>query len=143
MSTTIDKEAVNCAYEEVRDDNSPITWFTLHFNGTLIEIDSKGSDYQEFLSRFTDDERLFGYVRVTTGDEMSKRAKFAFITWAGKDVSPIKKAKLSVDKAVVKLVIKNFAVEILAEDQHDIALETVATALRKAGGANYGTGVSS
>ncbi|CAL1537772.1 unnamed protein product [Lymnaea stagnalis] len=142
MSTTIDKDAVNDAYEEVRADNSETTWFTLRFNENQIELDGKGSDYDEFLTRFTDDERLFAYVRVTTGDEMSKRAKFAFITWSGKDVSAIKKAKLSVAKAVVKNVIKNFAVEILAEDSHDVALETVTAALMKAGGANYGTGVA-
>ncbi|KAH9515541.1 Coactosin-like protein [Bulinus truncatus] len=143
MSTTVDKEAINEAYEEVRADNSETNWFTLRFNGNLIEVDSKGSDYDEFVSKFTDSERMFGYVRVTTGDEMSKRAKFAFITWAGKQVSPIKKAKLSVDKALVKHVIKNFAVEILGEEINDISLETVSAALRKAGGANYGTGVSS
>ena len=37
-----------------------------------------------------------------TGDEMSRRAKFAFITWIGPGVSPLKKAKVSTDKAFVK-----------------------------------------
>lgn len=53
-----------------------------------------------------DDERKFGYVRIVTGDEMSKRSKFAFITWGGQDVSAMQKAKLSVDKSVVKNIIK-------------------------------------
>lgn len=33
---------------------------------------------------------------------MSRRAKFAFITWIGPGVSPLKKAKVSTDKAFVK-----------------------------------------
>ena len=41
-------------------------------------------------------------MRFETGDEMSRRAKFAFITWIGSSVSPLKKAKVSTDKAFVK-----------------------------------------
>ena len=52
-----------------------------------------------------DDERAYGYVRFETGDEMSRRAKFAFITWIGPSVSPLKKAKVSTDKAFVKAII--------------------------------------
>ncbi len=33
---------------------------------------------------------------------MSRRAKFAFITWIGPGVPPLKKAKVSTDKAFVK-----------------------------------------
>ncbi|BFZ13135.1 hypothetical protein BsWGS_16174 [Bradybaena similaris] len=141
--TKIDKDAVVCAYEEVRADNSETTWFTLKFNGDRIELEATGADYDDFLSQFTHDERKFGYVRIVTGDEMSKRFKFVFITWGGQDVSAMQKAKLSVDKSVVKNVIKSFAVEILADDHSDISLEAVKDKLNKAGGANYGTGVAS
>jgi hypothetical protein len=42
---------------------------------------------------------------MNTGDELSVRAKFAFVTWCGRDVNAIKRAKLSIDKALVKEVI--------------------------------------
>ncbi len=35
---------------------------------------------------------------------MSRRAKFAFITWIGPSVGALKKAKVSTDKAFVKAV---------------------------------------
>lgn len=54
---------------------------------------------------YLDDNRVYGYVRFETGDEMSRRAKFAFITWIGPGVSPLKKAKVSTDKAFVKSII--------------------------------------
>ena len=41
---------------------------------------------------------------MCTGDEMSKRAKFALVTWIGNEVSALKRAKISIDKAVVKEV---------------------------------------
>ena len=55
---------------------------------------------------FADDERAFGYVRLITGDEMSKRSKFALITWIGKSVKPLQKARVSTDKAFVKDVLR-------------------------------------
>ena len=54
---------------------------------------------------YVDDERVYGYVRFETGDEMSRRAKFAFVTWIGPAVSPLKKAKVSTDKAFIKEIV--------------------------------------
>ena len=51
-------------------------------------------------------ERAYGYVRIETGDELSKRAKFALITWVSETVPPLKKAKVSTDKASVKQTIQ-------------------------------------
>lgn len=57
---------------------------------------------QYFCLYSVDDNRIYGYVRVETGDELSKRAKFVLITWIGPKVSPLKKAKVSTDKAFLK-----------------------------------------
>lgn len=43
--------------------------------------------------------------RMQSGDEMSKRTKFVFITWLGTNVSTMKRARLSSDKALVKEII--------------------------------------
>ena len=59
---------------------------------------------KHFILVFVDDTRLYGYVRVDCGDEMSKRAKFILVTWVGQDVGSLKKAKVSTDKAFVKQV---------------------------------------
>ena len=54
----------------------------------------------------TDDDRAFGFVRVITGDELSKRAKFVLITWCGANVGALKRARMSTDKSEVKKVIQ-------------------------------------
>lgn len=54
----------------------------------------------------TDDVRLFAFVRFTTGDAMSKRSKFALITWIGENVSGLQRAKTSTDKTLVKEVVQ-------------------------------------
>merc|ERR1712150_208523 len=108
-------------------------------SNTVVHLKS-GSAYDDFLAELTDEVRLYGYLRIESGDELSKRAKFVLVTWVGKDLSGMKKAKVGTDKSSVKAVLKSFAIEILTEEKHELELEEVKTALQKAGGANYGTG---
>lgn len=139
---TIAKAELIQAYDDVRNDNDTDTeWaiFTYDDNGT-IKLGQKGAGYENFENLFKDDERAYGYVRFTMGDELSKRTKFVFINWCGKDVKPIRRAKMPIDKDRVKETIKNFAVEVTADDRKDLEEETIRTLLQNAGGANYGTG---
>lgn len=53
-----------------------------------------------------DDIPLFGFVRFTTGDALSKRAKFTLITWIGERVGGLQRAKISTDKTLVKDVVQ-------------------------------------
>ncbi|CAF0775232.1 unnamed protein product [Brachionus calyciflorus] len=142
MATTCDKEGIRQAYESVRDDKTEVNWAVFKYDGNKIEVANTGVDYQEFLSHFDDNERLFGYLRMYTGDELSKRAKFAFITWIGQGVGAIKRAKVSIDKAIIKEVITSFAIEFAASDLGDLEEQQIRDLMIKAGGANYGNGTS-
>eukprot|EP00911_Craspedida_sp_UC1_P001287 UC1_evm1s968 len=105
----------------------------------MIKLDSTGVAYDEFLTHFTDDARVYGFVRIETGDELSKRAKFALVTWVGQSVGALKKAKMSTDKEDVKKVIRSYAKEILADDLEELAHDTIKEQVIAVGGANYGT----
>ena len=48
---------------------------------------------------------MYGFARVDTGDELSRRVKFVLVTWVGVNVGALKRAKMSIDKSVVKTVI--------------------------------------
>ena len=141
MSTSCDKEAIRQAYDSVRDDKTDVNWAIFKYEGNKITVASTGVNYEEFLSAFTEEERLYGFLRLFTGDELSKRAKFAFITWIGGSVGALKRARVSIDKTLVKEVVTNFAVEIAASDSSDLEESKVRELVIKAGGANYGTGV--
>ena len=58
------------------------------------------------LEHLKEDERIYGYFKVTWGDDEAKREKFIFLTWVGERVPPLKKARVSTDKAFVKQVVK-------------------------------------
>uniref|UniRef100_A0ACB8EAM6 Coactosin-like protein n=1 Tax=Sphaerodactylus townsendi TaxID=933632 RepID=A0ACB8EAM6_9SAUR len=83
------------------------------------------------------DIRLFGFVRFTTGDAMSKRVKFALITWIGESVSGLQRAKTGTDKTLVKEVVQNFAKEFVISDHKELDEDYIKSELKKAGGANY------
>jgi len=136
----IDKQAMEKAYLDVRDDRVDTSWAVFKYDDKAIVHVASGNDYEEFRSSFGEGERAYGYVRIETGDELSKRAKFAFITWIGESVPALQKAKVSTDKAAVKQTIQNFAAEILTSDPEELKYDHVKQILVKAGGANYGTG---
>lgn len=137
MATRIDKEACREAYNLVRDDNTDINWAAFKYDGANIVPSGHGTDYAEFKSQCTDDSRLFGFVRIQTGDAMSKRAKFTLITWIGENVSGLQRAKISTDKTLVKDVCQNFAKEFMVSDIRELEEDYIRNELKKAGGANY------
>lgn len=139
----IQKEEIAEAYEDVRNDATPTTWALLAYESNTIVLAGTGTDIDEFKSKFNEDERLFGFLRMTTGEEpnfKSKRAKFVLITWIGANVGALKRAKVSTDKTFVKAVLQNFALEIQTSDLAELEEDHIKGLLLKAGGANYGTG---
>jgi len=139
----IKTEEIAEAYEDVRNDSSPTTWALLAYDGNTIVLAGTGTDLEEFKSKFSDEERLFGFLRMTTGEEpnfKSKRAKFVLITWIGTEVSALKRAKVSTDKTFVKAILKSYALEIQTSDRSELEADHIKALLVKAGGANYGTG---
>eukprot|EP00055_Hartaetosiga_balthica_P005066 m.14273 g.14273 ORF g.14273 m.14273 type:complete len:142 (-) comp4281_c0_seq1:88-513(-) len=137
----VDSDVMYEAYEDVRNDTSETSWAAFKYQDKIVTLSAKGTDYNEFLQQLGDDERVYGFVRFETGDELSRRAKFALITWVGPNVSVLKKAKVSTDKAFVKEVISNYAKEFLADSLDDLVYDQLLSEVKKQGGANYGTGV--
>jgi len=141
LATRVDKAAIQEAYNEVMADNNNVEWAAFTFSDNVMGVAAKGVDFAEFKSHFGADDRGFGYIKITTGDEMSKRSKFVFCTWVGPNVSVMKKAKMSTDKALLKDIITNLSVELLVETAGEFTLEHFKAEVDKAGGARYGTGV--
>ncbi|KAK3086332.1 hypothetical protein FSP39_016978 [Pinctada imbricata] len=140
MAKLSDKNSMQEAYSNVRNDTVDMNWLVLGYKDNEIVLEDTGTDFSEFASKFSDDERKYGFLRVVAGDELSKRAKFALIQWLGHNVSAIKRARMATDKAVVKEVIRDFAKEFLFSEKSELNEDKIITEVKKAGGANYGTG---
>uniref|UniRef100_A0A8C7ZJB8 Coactosin-like protein n=1 Tax=Oryzias sinensis TaxID=183150 RepID=A0A8C7ZJB8_9TELE len=118
-------------------EGSLISGAAFKYEGSTIVPAGQGTDYEDFKKLCTDDSRLFGFVRFTTGDAMSKRVKFTLITWIGENISGLQRAKISTDKTMIKDIVQTFAKEFMVSDLRELDEEYIRTELKKAGGANY------
>lgn len=75
-------------------------------NSKIVVAGSGAGGVDELKGTLGDDQVQYGYLRVTSGDNESKRAKFVFISWVGEKVGPLKRAKVSVHKANIKSIIQ-------------------------------------
>jgi len=139
--------AVGKAYNDVRTDSNPAQWAVFGYENAgkgKINVQATGSgDWSEFASHFKDNESQYGYIRFQIAadkDSETKRAKFVFVSWVGTSVGRLQRGKVSVHKASVKEVVRDFAVEVHAEEREELDYERVLAQVIKAGGANYGTG---
>jgi len=143
MSTAVDKDAIRQAYDDVRSDTKETEWAVFKFDqSNRLGVTATGKEFGDFKTHFEADDRGFGYIRIKTGDEMSKRAKFVLVTWVGQNVSVMKKAKMSTDKALLKDIIQNMSVEFQLENHGEFSADHFKLKVDKASGAQYGTGVN-
>jgi len=125
-------------YQDVRSDKTETNWLLIAIDGTTANLKGSGTGgLEELKSSLSEDQVLFGYLRVTSGDAESKRAKFVFISWCGDKVGALKRAKTSVQKADIKKVIKDFTIEFHAETMDEVDETEIMNRVRKAGGADY------
>jgi hypothetical protein len=109
---------------------------------TNVNVSGSGNgDIAEFFDHIKEQKGGFGFARVETGDQESRRAKFFLATWVpetGPNKLPIMvKAAMSVHKAVFKGVFKDFNSEFTFGAEDDLNAKAVLAAIVKAGGANY------
>merc|ERR1712172_155835 len=77
MSTAVDKDAIRQSYDDVRSDTKETEWAVFKFDqSNRLGVTATGKEFGDFKTHFEADDRGFGYIRIKTGDEMSKRAKF-------------------------------------------------------------------
>ena len=132
--------AIAEAYQEVQTSEE-VNWCLFGYTDNtqkVLNLVGKGNGgLEELKGHLAEDQCFYGYVKFITGDEESKRTKFLFLTWVGEKVSPLRRARISVHKADVKTIVKNFAVEVHVTTLDEVDEEAFKTLLVKAGGANY------
>lgn len=129
--------------EDVRSDHSPLNWVLYQYaqNGASknsLELFAQGEGaFDELKAKIVQDQVLYGLLRVQTGDALSRRIKFVFITYVGENVTPMKRAKVSTHKLAVRELLKGCAVDVHATNLSELDEDDLAKKLKQAGGANY------
>merc|ERR1711982_58372 len=131
-------------YDAIRSDSNDENWafFAYDYKSKKEVASGSGSgDISEFFSHVKDQRGGFGFCRVETGDEESRRAKFFLLAWVpeeGANKLPIMvKGNMSVHKASFKEIFRDFNSEFTFGSEEDLKAEAVMNTIIKAGGANY------
>lgn len=120
------------AYNNVVDDTDPTDWLVAGYSEDKKKIIIKHSGshgLSELREHLSNHEIQFAYLRLVITDEKSKKTKFALISWTGKYASIADKAKATIHKADVIIILKNFSNVIHAGTTNDLDDETVTTLL--------------
>jgi hypothetical protein len=64
-------------------------------------LGSGSGGYPEFANTLKDDVIVYGFLRMMSGDQESKRVKFVFISWVGSSVGAMSKSRVTVHKPSV------------------------------------------
>ncbi|GAA5808391.1 hypothetical protein MFLAVUS_001782 [Mucor flavus] len=142
MSLNVSDPAINETYEDVRDDKTETNWAFFDFadgRPDRLQVAGSGSGgLSEFVDQLKPELAGWGYIRMNlSNDEYSQRIKFVLVPWCGEKVGIMRKAKLSIQIADVKNVLRNFHIEVPANHTQELSEDEILTRLRRAGGANY------
>ena len=132
------------AYEAVRNDNDPTNWLLITYeegsNQKKWCLFGKGEGgLEELRGAITPDFLGYGYIRVISGDEMSKRPKFVFVKYISKGLKMTIKAQMNIHRGDVEKVLSQYNVSMEVDCLDELTEEEVNERVLKAGGAKYGT----
>lgn len=94
-------------------------------NNTTIKVDGKGKGgVAEGVSHFKENEVQYGFFKVSfVANDETKRTKFVLVSWSGEKASVLRRGKVSVHKASIKSIIKDYAVEVSTSSIEDLTEE--------------------
>lgn len=107
---------LSAAVREVRDDAVPTDWALARLggDGQSLVLAGFGSGGAEALAaHLTADAAYYGIVRVTDMVDRSSTIKFAFLTFLGDGLSPMRRAKASTVQGSVSAVFAPFHAELV------------------------------
>jgi len=116
--------AIAEAYAEISNLRGSTNWVLLGYkDNTHISVVGKGSGGpSEIQGQLHDDQVNYGLVRVNfQADDDTTRTKFVFFAWAGPSASILRKGKISVHKASIKSIFKDFAVELQTDSKDELS----------------------
>jgi len=137
----ISSSQIKNAYDQVRDDGTPLNWMLMGYGSSKKALELYGSGeggLEELVANLKDDEVTYGYVRVIYGD--SQRSKFVFVTYVPEGLSGMNRAKANMHKPAVIQFLKYMHIEVYASSKAELDEPLIQAKLAAAAGANYGTG---
>jgi len=136
------------AFAELKDHKSTQNWLAYGLVGKSNKAELVGSGtggLSELVGHLTDDRVMFCLLRVIGADVQanvtSNREKFVYISWIGKNVGVLQRARVGMQSKDVQtsFVGVSLAIVVDASATADLEMETLAKRLLACGGAHKPT----
>lgn len=144
MALNVDP-AIAATVKDIRYDASATSWLSVVYEGkNKVVVGAKGDgDFDEFKASLKDDAATFGFVRMVSGDQESKRVKFIFVVYLGPSMGMMSKSRVTIHKPVISEAIGQYHVDWFAEGLDDMDENEIRQKIKKSGGADYDLGSNS
>eukprot|EP00009_Paramoeba_aestuarina_P006636 CAMPEP_0201511226 /NCGR_PEP_ID=MMETSP0161_2-20130828/3707_1 /ASSEMBLY_ACC=CAM_ASM_000251 /TAXON_ID=180227 /ORGANISM="Neoparamoeba aestuarina, Strain SoJaBio B1-5/56/2" /LENGTH=141 /DNA_ID=CAMNT_0047906625 /DNA_START=291 /DNA_END=716 /DNA_ORIENTATION=+ len=129
----VDDPSLEEAYDAIR--KTDVNWIVVGYEGrNKLVVQGKGSGgFAELQGALDDKQCQFGLIKVTyvaaedaeLGFQDNQRVKYAFFSFAGPNASALKRGKISVHKADLKKIFREFSIEIQASEKSELEEATV------------------
>mmetsp|Transcript_47633 Transcript_47633/g.113403 ORF Transcript_47633/g.113403 Transcript_47633/m.113403 type:complete len:221 (-) Transcript_47633:21-683(-) len=138
-------EECKAAVADCRKDSSPTNWAAFMYEGKnkLVLRNTGSAGFAEFKESCPDDQCTWAFLRMTAGDQESKRAKFVVIQYNGPSLGGMAKSRAGVQKPEIEAAIGQHHVFFFADGPSDLLEEDVMEKITKSAGANYDLGSNS
>jgi len=136
------------AFDALKDSKQPNNWLAYGFAGKTNKLELIGTGeggLAELAAALPDDRVAFCLLRVIGADVQanvtSNREKFTYISWIGKNVGVMQRAKVGMQSKAVQayFVGVSLVISVDASSQADIEMEALAKRLLACGGAHKPT----
>ena len=107
---------IRALIQEVRNNETPTSWCLAKLNAGMdaLEVVGSGSgSVAELASKLSNDSAYYGFARTTETIDKTVAIKFAFITFLGDKIPPMKKGKITTFKGTITECFEPFHVELL------------------------------
>jgi hypothetical protein len=136
------------AFAAIKDSKQPYNWIAYGLVGKTNKLELVGTGeggLAEMTPHLADDRVIFCLLRVIGADVQanvtSNREKFTYISWIGKNVGVMQRAKVGMQSKVVQqyFVGVSLVINVDANTHADLELEALAKRLLACGGAHKPT----
>jgi len=139
---------VKPAFDAIKDSKQPFNWIAYGLQGKTNKLELVGTGeggLAELTTHLADDRVIFCLLRAIGADVQanvtSNREKFCFISWIGKNVGVMQRAKVGMQSKAVQayFVGVSLVVSVDASNLADVSMEALAKRLLACGGAHKPT----
>jgi len=136
------------AFSAIKDSKQPYNWLAYGLVGKTNKLELVGTGeggLSELTSHLADDRVIFCLLRAIGADVQanvtSNREKFVYISWIGKNVGVMQRAKVGMQSKVVQQYFSgvSLVISVDASSLVDLELESLAKRLLACGGAHKPT----